>query len=699
MVAACLFFGYNATPQNPGFNGAGFFENYTPQVEQWLKDLNTPFTLRVPGGAIAKFADPWTTPNRGWGLTYAGVDSILQLYSNADEENAGDAKAKWHRKTDAQPNYSYLDKLAELSTTFPGLQVIWVANIYIDPQITVNILEYLLINGVNVVCVEMGNESSIQVGNDFQKYKSKALPVRNAIKARWPNMPISHPASAATASRESNKSRVWNLALNAILNGDWVTFHLYYDGREFSGLKAPVNYEDALLQIADYNFDFDLIKAKFPNAGNFIVTEGNTQPAQLIGNTFLNAVFMYRFISEGLKSFEYMCLHNGVAPDIYGMIYGTPPRRNTWYYAYMAATRPNSFFTLDGSDGRDADFYTAENLTDSELFHGTGDLVPPVSFGNYLTDNGDTDTTCTTTIRQRITYVDSAGQIVVYKTDYIHYIDTSFISESDTLMRCDNHTLIDVYTSPVYTQKTDTVISIHFKDTIYSVPVVVYDTIIVCDTIAPPADTVQALDADTLIFNNEIEFRDFLHHYNLADYEVFPPKFDVQTDVEAALPYVTMTNNAGHRVRCISPDYYDVGINPTLHYLNDSLFAGKRCVIIFDHSGLAKSDREYRPEFCPDLKYRNCNLYITSPWTGQVAVFKNIFYWSDRNGNGVFNTNLKAWLLWGANKPEQTYSFNIDIWDKETGCDVTYKANVPGHVTAELRFYKMQSAYGFLRPK
>lgn len=34
--------------QNLGFNGAGFFENYNSEVEQYLKDMHQPFTIRVP---------------------------------------------------------------------------------------------------------------------------------------------------------------------------------------------------------------------------------------------------------------------------------------------------------------------------------------------------------------------------------------------------------------------------------------------------------------------------------------------------------------------------------------------------------------------------------------------------------------------------------------------------------------------------
>ncbi|MFN3939417.1 MAG: hypothetical protein ACK4IY_02445, partial [Chitinophagales bacterium] len=52
--------------QNLGFNGAGFFENANEDVLQWISEWNQPFTIRVPGGSISKFHDPYNNCC-GWG--------------------------------------------------------------------------------------------------------------------------------------------------------------------------------------------------------------------------------------------------------------------------------------------------------------------------------------------------------------------------------------------------------------------------------------------------------------------------------------------------------------------------------------------------------------------------------------------------------------------------------------------------------
>ena len=108
--------------QNIGFNGAGFFENQTNQSDEWLEELN-PFVLRVPGGAIAKYANP--SPERGgWGLDSTIVDSITTMYKSKDEEQTDDALEKWYRKTANQPEDSYLDRLIALQVRFPEMRVI-----------------------------------------------------------------------------------------------------------------------------------------------------------------------------------------------------------------------------------------------------------------------------------------------------------------------------------------------------------------------------------------------------------------------------------------------------------------------------------------------------------------------------------------------------------------------------------------------
>lgn len=167
-ILAMLAAAYHAYGQI-GVNGAGFFENRTEQSNQWYHELfdGQDWVLRVPGGAIAKFADP--TVSRGWGLTYDGIDSIQPAYGNPEEEAQENALQKWRRKADAQPDISYLPELVAFCQEF-GCKVIWVANIFIPTNKAVYPVQYLLDNGVEVVAVELGNETYSQVDHDFGQF-------------------------------------------------------------------------------------------------------------------------------------------------------------------------------------------------------------------------------------------------------------------------------------------------------------------------------------------------------------------------------------------------------------------------------------------------------------------------------------------------------------------------------------------------
>lgn len=79
----------------------------------------------------------------------------------------------------------------------------------------------------------------------------------------------------------------------------------------------------------------------------------------------------------------------------------------------------------------------------------------------------------------------------------------------------------------------------------------------------------QALNADTLYFDNETQFRDFLFHYGLSrKYEIIPPKYHFSCTV------VPLPNNYPEQMRD--------------DYLNEDRFVGKPFINLFDHIATRK---------------------------------------------------------------------------------------------------------------
>jgi hypothetical protein len=324
-----------AEAQYLGINGQGYFENRDETTDAWIEDLfgTDPWTLRLPGGAATKYVDPLS--GGGWGINYAIVDSITALYGSDEEEATADAVTKWRRKADAQPSTSYLDEIVSLQNKFPDLRVIWSANYLIPADRAFYPIDYLLDRGVNIVAVEIGNESYSQMNYDFTAYWDRTRPLVELIESV--GVPVAYPIPA-TGLRGSRSHTAWIEDLNAVIEGAGAVLHIYYDGREFSGLKSPIDTALAYDQIEAWDFtgQFEDIKSEIPNAGFFIVTESNSQPASLIGDTELNRFLVTELLTAGRSSFRDFCLHNGVAPDLYGIIYGTgEKKRNTSYFAFQ----------------------------------------------------------------------------------------------------------------------------------------------------------------------------------------------------------------------------------------------------------------------------------------------------------------------------------------------------------------------------
>jgi hypothetical protein len=325
-----------AQAQQLGFNGNGFFENQSDSTDKWFGDLR-PFVIRVPGGAVAKYARP-AHDRGGWGMDNGLIDTITFLYKSQEEEPSGDILAKWNRKLSDQPVKSYLDNLIEFVNLYPDTKVIWVANIYIPAELAIEPIDYLIANGVDVVCVEMGNESYSQVKHGFNEYVSKMTAIHSLVVER--GIPVSHPA-APLGGRQRTDHTQWNTSLNEYITGtgDWITFHPYFDGRELPCLVQPVDTVCAIEQIEAFDFDAFFADIKdFYDAGGYIVTESNIQPSNLVGDTEVNAIFAERLLIAGKRNFNYFCIHSGRTPDKYGLVYGVKSqKKNTTFEAFDKA--------------------------------------------------------------------------------------------------------------------------------------------------------------------------------------------------------------------------------------------------------------------------------------------------------------------------------------------------------------------------
>ncbi len=357
-----------AFAQNFGFNGAGFFENYNSDVEQYLKDMHQPFTLRVPGGAISKFHDPYNV-KRGWGMSDEVVKDWFEK-SGFDEDGSG--LDKWLSKAHEQPNHSYLDDLIALQKKFPDMRVHYVLNVLNStPEANMQAIRYLMKNGVQVTGVEAGNEVYGKYGS-FQEYISDFEPIFKLLDKEYPQIKKGLVGNAQMLKPEFIK---WNEALADYKgNYDAVIMHYYYTQRELgdaydmipqksvkNGTTYDASLDKAFQKAADLLLSKKLIedgikycKDKYPGKSIW-VTEWNTKPSNMLGNTVVNGAWQFKSLIENRNDIEYFLIHNGASPDIYGIITrknkfddsGAEMVRRVGYWAYILASETKNGIKLN----------------------------------------------------------------------------------------------------------------------------------------------------------------------------------------------------------------------------------------------------------------------------------------------------------------------------------------------------------------
>ncbi len=322
-----------------GTNGEGCFENLDDFSKSKLKELGD-VVMRFPGGPISRFSDPFTT-RKGWGITPESVNYFFDNYEvGAEEDDPGGSREKWLGKEAAQPEYSYMDSLISLSQEMPGLSIIFVANVFTSTtEAQFAAIQYLKQGGVRIEAVEFGNEVYGKYDFNTANYIATCEPIIALIKESYPEIKISLISGNFKGRRDHDQ---WNEQLAVYVNNpvnkiDYVTLHFYigsdiapeaysllpppkvidYSTVDVSLKEACDAYFEEVLLLERFQEEIDMAKSLY-NTG-VIVTEWNNNPAASWCNTIVNSQWLFSQMI-GLEGVDILCMHNGISPDIYGMI-------------------------------------------------------------------------------------------------------------------------------------------------------------------------------------------------------------------------------------------------------------------------------------------------------------------------------------------------------------------------------------------
>ncbi len=196
-----------------GWNGAGFFDVYPPQVAGWM-----------------------------------GSDYVLRYRA---DKNIG-------------INFTELQLLIELDRP-----IIYCAGlINTTAQENISAIQYLIDSDVNIISIELGNEpyNQKECNFDFNCYKTEFEPFVETAKIKWPDMPISYfaaprPSEAGILAGNPHHKR-WNDDLREYMETfaepeDQISIHIYFNINEIPILKDTFLIEKRAFDIDTYYPDLD----------------------------------------------------------------------------------------------------------------------------------------------------------------------------------------------------------------------------------------------------------------------------------------------------------------------------------------------------------------------------------------------------------------------------------------------------------
>jgi hypothetical protein len=403
LLVILLFLSSLAQAQNLGFNGTGFFENYDADAIRWLHEWNQPFTIRVPGGAISKFHDPYNN-RHGWGMS---KESVTNWFNTVGFDEDGQGLDKWLRKTEEQPDHSFMDDLIQLQKEFPEMQVIYVLNILNStPEANMQALRYMISGGVKIVGVEAGNEVYGKYAN-FTEYAKDFEPVFRLVKNEFPGIKT---AICAAPMKGIAQRDAWNKQMSTYKGAyDAAIVHFYYTRKELEDAFAAMPDKVVLQQgklhsqldkayrlavntlMENQLFTHHITEAKrlFPGKEVWI-TEWNTKPSDVFNNTLLNGAWQMQSMIEYRDDVAYLCVHNGVGPDKYGLISrknkfdsaNTQLVRRVGYWAFQLASEAGSAEKI--VEGKSYKIQIPDNETNECLYFTNFDeaYVPDIEYKN-----------------------------------------------------------------------------------------------------------------------------------------------------------------------------------------------------------------------------------------------------------------------------------------------------------------------------
>lgn len=341
IVILLCFISYSLLSQNAKENIFGFATSNTftycdvndTSFINKVKRLN-PKVLRFPGGAVGNF---YHFGKNGYGFDFNEIDTY---HSGKFPKRARGLDNSRRKK---QQNYDYINDFIVLAKA-TNAKAVLVANMFVNNDDILLMIEKLQANNIKIVGVELGtelsNRSYYKNGYTIDEYLVSAKSYSKKVKDNYPNIKTAIVA-APLGTRKGHRHNVWNNKLSKLDFYDAIVIHSYAKvtkgedrygqmiseqvegGNETEAFemykKRAINY-----LTTDYSKEVQEYVSVFNKP--IWVTEWNLQISKTTGNTLLQSLFVAQYFLELLSSpdlsaIEMTTYHNLGGRDFSGSIF------------------------------------------------------------------------------------------------------------------------------------------------------------------------------------------------------------------------------------------------------------------------------------------------------------------------------------------------------------------------------------------
>lgn len=298
-----------------------------------VKEIN-PQVLRFPGGAVGNF---YHFGKKGYGFDFNEIDKYHDGKFPKRSRGLENSRHKKRQEADYIEDFILLANHA-------NAKAVLVANLFVDNDDILLMIEKLQKNNIEVIGVELGSELSnrsyFTKGYTIEEYILSSKKCSDKIKHKYPKIKTAIVA-APLAKRKGHRHNVWNAKLAEMNFYDAIIIHSYAKvikgkdqyGQMLSEETEGKNKAEAFGIYKDRAIKY--LAEEYPNeVQKYIslfnkpiwVTEWNLQMSKTTGNTLLQSLFVAQYLLElmsnpNLSAIELTTYHNLGGRDFSGSIF------------------------------------------------------------------------------------------------------------------------------------------------------------------------------------------------------------------------------------------------------------------------------------------------------------------------------------------------------------------------------------------